>query len=252
MELSHIHQKKWKRIIYKSVIHAIQNYAMIEENETVCVALSGGKDSIVLLTILWYLHHYSHLQFSLKAVHVKTDEYDTNCMKKLCSEMDIEYEELTLNRKPIVEHRSICYSCSRLKRGAISRFLKFNKLQKVAFGHNADDIAETFFMNMIHHKKMGSFSPKVEYNNNSMIVVRPLVYLSEKKIISFHDQLKLPILDYQCPFEEKNIRSEFKEYTKKMNSIFKVKDFNHLLIAALENIDETNIWKQQKRCSTIE
>ncbi len=78
------------------VIRAIENYSLINDGEEVCVALSGGRDSVTLLYILWYLRRYSHLDFGLRAVHVRTDEYDTGILKRLCDDLGVGYLETRL------------------------------------------------------------------------------------------------------------------------------------------------------------
>ncbi len=235
-------QKNYQKWFAKDVLRAIKRYGLIEQGEKVCIALSGGKDSMTLLFILHYLKRFSYLEFDLSAVHIKIDEYETDVLKTVCERFEIEYLEDRLLLEERVPEKSRCYLCARLKRGAISNVLRQHDIQKVAYGHHADDIAETFLMNLIQNRKLGSFSPKVEYANNPMILIRPMIYLEEATIQQIHRHIGLPVLNTPCPYANDNVRRQYKQSIQQLNSIFHTKTFSKNVVAALENLDETNIW----------
>ncbi len=238
--------KNYSNWFLNDVLHAIKTYKMFEPNEKVCVALSGGKDSITLLYILWFINKYSWLKFELYALHVKMAEYDNSVLKELCDALSVPYFETPLFLTEKTLSKDTCYICSRLKRGAMSRFLQEKEIQIVAYGHHADDATETFFMNMIKHKRLGSFSPKVDFEKYYINIIRPIIYLEEETIIKLHKKVGLPTLDYQCPHEDKNIRSDFKISVQKMNGVFNTKYFSRIVVESLENIDWKNVWENLK------
>jgi tRNA 2-thiocytidine biosynthesis protein TtcA len=246
MNIKKGYNKNYGKWFAGDVLRAINTYSLIQDGEKICVALSGGKDSITLLYILWYLNTYSHLNFNLSAVHIKTDQYDTSVLKDLCEEFNVAYSEHSLCLERAAPDKSVCYVCSRLKRGAMSDILKELGISKIAYGHHANDVAETFFMNMLVNGKLGSFSPRVEYTDNDMVIIRPMIYLDEKVINDIHKHTGLPILSYKCPYEQTNIRKDFKKAVEKLELIFNARDFSKRLVGALENIDATNIWENLK------
>jgi len=234
--------KNYGKWFVSDVLHAIQKYALIESGERVCVALSGGRDSTTLLGILYYLKEFSHLSFDLSAVHIKTEAYDTMVLAQFCDSLGIEYFEETLRPTSSGKPVNTCYMCSRLKRGALSSLIERQGIQNVAYGHHAGDVAETFFMNIVLHRKLGSFSPRVEYSDNSMVIIRPLVYLDQPRIHAIHKQMGLPRLEYRCKLADRNIRATFRQALGAMDNIFQTRDFSSRLVESLENIDYTNIW----------
>ncbi len=240
--------KSIKNWFLKDILKAVTKYSMIKQGERVGVALSGGKDSIVLLYMLYILKKQSHLDFELFTIHVKTSNYDTSDLKKFAKNFEIPYFDVDIefeNKEDFstVNKNSICYWCSKVKRGALLKFANSLNLDKIAFGHHADDIAETFLMNIIQNRKLGSFSPKVVYENQHCEIIRPMIYIRESKISEIHKNMNFPILKYRCPFEIDNIRGEFKFKLKEIENFFSKKDFILSLVNSLENIDETNIWK---------
>jgi tRNA(Ile)-lysidine synthase TilS/MesJ len=235
------HYGKW---FLNDVLHAIKHYRLITPGERVAVALSGGKDSTILAFILAYLQRYSHLTFDLCAVHVKTGEYETSPLKHFCEALKIDYLEDRIIPEQDAPEKGVCYLCARLKRGALSRLLPQYGIHKVAYGHHADDVAETFFMNLVQNQKLGSFSPKVEVKGSSLIIIRPMIYLQETTIQRIHQHLGLPLLVRECPYAEKNLRSHYKQGVAQLNTLFHTSGFAKKLVKSLENIDLTNIWSE--------
>lgn len=232
--------KKW---FTRKCLRAISTYRMIDEGEPVCVALSGGKDSTVLLYILWYLNKYCDISFPLYAAHIKTADYDTAVLQSLCDELGVEYLEDGIRREKQNDQSSICYLCSRLKRGALRSLVQSRNIQVLAYGHHADDVAETFFMNIVHSAKLGAFSPTVGVPDSRVKLIRPMIYLREKTIRSIHAYLQLPLLGYGCPHEPTSRRMQLKENMAQLDAMFHTTDFVDKLVSSLENIDKTNLWE---------
>lgn len=207
-----------------------------------CVALSGGKDSMTLLFVLQYLRRFCSLPCELSALHIKTGEYETDVLREFCAELNIEYLEEQLRFDRPAPEKNVCALCARLRRGAISQVVKQQGIQKVAYGHHADDVAETFFMNLVQNQKLGSFSPKVEYADNPMVIIRPLIYLEESTIQRIHQHVGLPLLDFRCSYARSNIRQNYKQHLTQLNALFQTRGLSKKVVAALENLDTTNIW----------
>jgi tRNA 2-thiocytidine biosynthesis protein TtcA len=229
------------------VIRAIKRYGLIEQGEQIGVAISGGKDSSVLLYVLEYLRRYSSLRFNLVAVHVKTADYNTGILAGLCERMNIPYLETSLKRMPGERIKNHCYVCARLKRGALQSLLSARGITKVALGHHATDVAETFLMNIVEHKKLGSFCPCVAVENSRMMIIRPLVYLDEATIVRIHRHAGLPLLSYECPYTDKNLRCRYKERLKDIERSLGLKDFAGKIVTSLENVDASNSWQAVRK-----
>ena len=228
--------KNFGKWFINDVLRAIRKYELINENEKIAVALSGGKDSTTLLYILAYLKKFSNLSFSLSAAHIKIADYNTSKLRDFCRDLNVSYYEEKLN-SDIENTIENCYICSRLKRGALSSLLSKYEIFKVAYGHHATDIAETFLMNIVENKKLAALTPKVEISESPMMIIRPMIYLEEDKISKIHSHLSLPNFDITCPYKTKTGRDTYKRIIQDINQTQPDKKFSKKIIETLERSD---------------
>lgn len=228
-----IYDKELKLIISR-IIRTIRKYKLLTENETVAVALSGGKDSTVLLYILWYINSFSYLKFKLLGIHVQTGDYDYSVLEKLCDLLGVEFVKLNIDMAKVINHPYICYSCSRIKRHAMYQEINKRGITKIAYGHHADDAIETFLMNLFLHHNIESFPPKLEYQKLDLAVIRPLIFVREEWIQEVFEKKNLTKLAYKCPYEERNVRQNFREKVEKMQQLFPEYSVEDNIIKALE------------------
>ena len=228
--------KNFGKWFINDVLRAIRKYELINENEKIAVALSGGKDSTTLLYILAYLKKFSNLSFSLSAAHIKIADYNTSKLRDFCRDLNVSYYEEKLN-SDIENSIENCYICSRLKRGALSSLLSKYEIFKEAYGHHATDIAETFLMNIVENKKLAALTPKVEISESPMMIIRPMIYLEEDKISQIHSHLNLPYFDITCPYKTKTGRDTYKRIIQDINQTQPDMKFSKKIIETLERSD---------------
>ncbi|MBI9032469.1 hypothetical protein JEZ13_10795 [bacterium] len=227
------YDKSIKRIISR-IIRTIRKYKLIEENETIAVALSGGKDSATLLFLLWYINKYSYLKFNLIGLHVQTGDYDLSPITKLCEMFEIESVILHIDMEQVINYPHICYSCARIKRQAMWEEINRRGIRKIAYGHHADDAVDTFFMNLVIHQNIESFPPILHYRKLDLAVIRPIIFVNESWILNLFQKKNLTKISYQCPYEETNIREDFRSKVEKIQEIFPEYRLEENVIKALE------------------
>ena len=236
--------KKYSESFAKPLLKAIKNYKMIVSGQRVAVGLSGGKDSITLLYLLAWLKRYSHLDFELFAIHVNTfGNHDNQLLENLCKELGIQLFSDNLQRPDDLPSKSICSACARLKRGAMREICNREKISALALGHHATDAAETLLMNMLINKKLGSFCPVVQIPDSKVKIIRPMIYLTEKRIIALHKEFELPTSERKCPYEDKNQRKDYKTALQQLSESLSIPDAELNIVSALENLDEANLYK---------
>lgn len=180
-------------------------YGLIQEGDKVLLGLSGGKDSILLATLLAYMRAHAPFQFEFKALTVdygRGGEYEY--IFEYCKRLHIPYELYRTDIYEILEGNKregtiYCSFCSRMRRGALYSKALEGGFNKLALAHHLDDAAESFFMNLTYNGAMRSMPPKYRAQNG-LEVIRPLIFVRERQIIDFIASNNIYIApDCNCP-----------------------------------------------------
>ena len=151
--------------ILSTMRQAIEHYNMIEEGDKIAVCLSGGKDSTTLLMALKNLQIFYPKKFELIAVTVNPgfEFFDVEMLKKLCDKVGVQLIVEESHIKEIVfdirKEKNPCSLCANLRRGIINSIAIRENCNKIALGHNKEDVLETFFLNLLYTGKIHTFSP---------------------------------------------------------------------------------------------
>lgn len=180
-------------------------YGLIKEGDKVLLGLSGGKDSILLATILARLQAHAPFNFEFKAITIDYGRYgEYDYIFEYCKKLNIPYElyntkiyeALEANKRP---NSSYCSFCSRMRRGALYSKALESGFNKLALAHHLDDAAESFVMNLSFNGVLRSMSP-IYKAENGIEVIRPLIFVRERQIIDFIKSNEIYIAqDCNCP-----------------------------------------------------
>lgn len=193
---------------------AIQDFDMIQENDKIAVGLSGGKDSLTLLHILKNYQRFSPQKFELIAITLNPGGVDNSPLYKLCKDLDIEFHEVQTDIKEIVfdirKEKNPCSLCANLRRGAINSIAVREGCNKIALGHNQDDVLETFLLNLFYTGSIGTFSPVSHMDRTGITLIRPLVYTPEKETKRFVKKNNLTVMPKVCPMDGTSKREDMR------------------------------------------
>ena len=243
--------RKW---FLTKVKQAIARYQMIQTGDHVAVALSGGKDSLVLLWLLQELQQHSHLSFQLSAVHVDCGwpQQDLTEIKKICSMLSIPlYFEKSCIAEAIFPSGNLidnpCALCSRLRRGALLHWAREHRCNRIALGHHLDDFVETLFLNLLHGGQFQVFAPRIDYEDRQIALIRPLVYLDEKTCIQLAQRYSLHPVANACPVNHQTQRQAVKQLLATMR--LQYPDLNRKVLHALEHQSPQQLWSVYSQIS---
>lgn len=234
--------------ILKYIRKADEDFHLIENNDTIVIGISGGKDSVLLAHALNLYRKFKEKNFKIIAVHMNMGfpDSDMSVIKNYITSLNIPYHEVEVPIYEILQNYKKdgnldCARCSNLKRGAIVNIAKELKANKIAFAHHGDDAIETFMMNAIYSGKMSTFQPKIFYEDNNITFIRPLIYLHEKNIIQVVKRLEIPFVKSGCPKDGYSSRTLIKQ---KLNEFYAIssnaqKNLLHMLS------EENGIWKKE-------
>ena len=195
---------------------AIEEYNMIEENDKIAVCLSGGKDSITLLHAFKALQRFYPKKFELIAISINPgfEFFDTSLLQNLCDNLEIPLFIEKTHTKEIVfdirKEKNPCSLCANLRRGILNSVAIREGCNKIALGHNEDDVLETFFLNLLYGGSIGTFAPKSYMDRSSITLIRPLIYAPEKSIRTFVKKNNIQVMPKCCPMDGVSKREDIK------------------------------------------
>ena len=133
-----------KKIISR-VRKAVEDYDMIKDGDRVAVGVSGGKDSLVLLTALAGLSRFYPNKFEVLGLTLDMGyNRDWSAVEAYCKEIGVPYFVKHTNIKEVVfdyrQEENPCSLCSKLRRGALNDFAIEKGCKRVALGHHNDDV----------------------------------------------------------------------------------------------------------------
>ena len=222
---------------------AMQSYEMIQPGDAVCVAVSGGKDSVALALALFYLSHYYEHPFTLKALTLDPcffgKETDYKALECLFKENNIPYTILRSNIGRIVfeerKEQNPCALCAKMRRGALHTAAKEMGCNKIALGHHLDDAIETFYMNLFGQGRINCFSPVTWLSRKEITLIRPLVLAQEHEVAKAARERELPIVKNACPVDGETARAQMKEFVSKRTK--EDRAFRQKMLGALQMAD---------------
>ncbi len=197
---------------------AIEEYNMIEDGDRIAVGVSGGKDSLTLLCALARMRVFLKQKFTLVAITIDMgfEGSDFSEISRLCEELEVEYHIIPTQIYEIIfnvrREKSPCSLCARMRRGALHDASKELGCNKIALGHHFDDVVETFMLNLFFEGRIGCFRPVTYLSIKDLTMIRPLIYTSEKEILSFATRESLPIYKAPCPADGNTERAKMKAF----------------------------------------
>ncbi|MBT8380300.1 MAG: tRNA lysidine(34) synthetase TilS [Ignavibacteria bacterium] len=212
------------KTIEQKVLKLIDENHLIEKNDKILVALSGGGDSVFLLHFLLKFKrrlgvHFSafHLNHKIRGEDAKKDE---KFCKKLCDENSVELFTVVKVVKGYAKKNKLSVE----EAGRILRYKELNKIagkksfNKIATAHNASDNAETVLLNLIKGAGSKGLSGIPVQRDK---IIRPMLSLTSDEIRNYLIKKKinyrLDASNLNIDYERNYIRNKIIPELKKLN-----------------------------------
>jgi tRNA 2-thiocytidine biosynthesis protein TtcA len=239
------------RILEKKLRERVQKtcatYDLLAEGDRVLVALSGGKDSYSMLTLLREVKRRAPFSFSLVAVHLDQRQpgYDGAKLVAYLRSLDVEFEVLSEDTYSVVlehveEGGTYCSLCSRLRRGILYTAAERLGCNKLALGHHRDDALETFLMNLFYAGKLQAMPARYTTDDGRFDVIRPLLECAEDDIARFAAFEGYPIIPCNlCGSQPGLARDQMSALLTQLEAA--VPNVRQVMLNALRNVRPTHL-----------
>jgi len=189
----------------------------LKKNEKILVALSGGKDSTTTAYLL------KKFGYNIEGIYIDLGmgKYSDKCLRaveKLCEDLKIKlyvydikkemgssmcYIRSSVQSKQKKNRLKNCAICGVIKKWILNKEARRLKTDKIATGHNLDDEAQTFLMNIFKGSpKLSESSGAITKNvkdKKFIPRIKPLFYILEDDIRKYSKRMKLPVVYEKCP-----------------------------------------------------
>ncbi len=206
----------YKKSVWSKFIAAINEYKLVEDGDKIAIAISGGKDSLLLYKLFQELKKDKRRNFEFKAVNLNPGfkEEDLNNFKHNLEKLDIECEIFDTNIWKIANEKAKdypCFLCAKMRRGILYNKVEEYGFNKLALGHHFDDVIETTLINMFYAGSVKTMTPIVDSTSGKLKVIRPLVFVQEKDIINYTRKNGILAMNCGCTIEAGKTSSKRKE-----------------------------------------
>ena len=231
--------KKFRPLIWRMFVRAIDEYKLIQEGDKIAVCISGGKDSMLLAKCMEEFQKHGPIKFEVVYLCMNPG-YSKKHLDKLIANAKLLNISLDMFETEIFDivhdiKESPCYLCARMRRGYLYSEAKKRGCNKIALGHHFDDVIETVLMSMLYGAEYKTMMPKlISQNYEGMELIRPMYLIKEQSIISWATYNELEFLQCACKFTEENYnlkessskRKEVKELISNLRKKYSDIDIN--------------------------
>ncbi len=231
----------------RCIARASRTYGLLEPGDRIMVAISGGKDSYSLLTLLHETQRKLPFHLELIAVHLDQVQpgYDGRALQAWLEAKgyphrivrEDTYSVVTSHLSP---EQTYCSLCSRLRRGALYAEAESLGCNKIALGHHRNDALETFLLNVFYAGKLQAMPAKYRTDDGRFEVIRPLIEAAEEDIVTFAEAQAYPIIPCNLCGSQDDLKRE------RMGALIRELEAEHpnirsVMMNALSNVSTTHL-----------
>lgn len=238
---------KTGRRIVRAIHQTSREFGVLEPNDRIMLALSGGKDSYGMVDILHRMIPRLPFEADLVVVHLDQQQpgYDGSRLRSWLQSRGYAHEILSEDtysvvRDHIPENKTYCSLCSRLRRGILYTAAERLGCNKIALGHHRDDAIETYLLNAFFAGKMQAMPAKYTTDDGRFQVVRPLIEVAEADLRTYAEEQGFPIIPCNlCGSQEGLQRERIKAMLDDMERLHP--NVRSSLLASLKNVRTSHL-----------
>ncbi|RRD39083.1 tRNA 2-thiocytidine biosynthesis protein TtcA [Leptotrichia sp. OH3620_COT-345] len=248
-------QKKYRSDLWSPFIRALKEFEMVKDGDRIAVAISGGKDSLLLSKLFQELKRASKTCFELIFISMNPgfNKINLENLKKNLKHLNIPceiYDDNIFEIAGQIAQDYPCYMCAKMRRGSLYTKATSLGCNKLALGHHFDDVVETTLMSMFYMGKFETMLPKLKSDNFDIELIRPLFYVEEKSIIKWVRNNGIAAMNCGCTVTAGKTSSKRRETKELLTQLVKNNpDIKKRIIQSTQNVNLEKIlgWKTSKR-----
>ena len=201
-----------KQNIERKVRETISRYELINQNDQIILAVSGGPDSVCLLHVLQAMANdltlglvVAHFDHGLRPLD---DANETAFVHALAQSMNLPFETAKASQLKKKGNGSLQERAREVRYAFLERIRSQHGAQKIALGHNANDQGETVIMRLLRGTGplgLTGIPPKRENR-----IIRPLIHLTREEILSYLKEQGLSFKSDRSNLDQTYLRNKIR------------------------------------------
>jgi tRNA 2-thiocytidine biosynthesis protein TtcA len=251
---------KYRNKIWSKFTSSIVEYELLKPGDKVAVAISGGKDSLLMAKLFQELKNHGRDNFEVEFISMDPgfNAENRKLLQDHCDYLNIPVKIYDRNIFGVLDRTANdypCYLCAKMRRGTLYSIARELGCNKLALGHHFDDVVETVLLNVLCSGRFQTMMPKLKSRNfPGLELIRPLYSMREQDIIDFASNSGLSPMNCGCVVAAKKTsskRREIKELIKTMGLSFK--DVEKSIFNSTKNIflDAVIGWREGENKSSF-
>jgi tRNA 2-thiocytidine biosynthesis protein TtcA len=186
-----------QKVLMRRMGEAISDFGMIADGDRIMVCLSGGKDSHTLLHLLMAMQRKAPVKFELLAVNLdqKQPGFPAHILPEYFASLGVPYRIVERDTYSVVKRLVPAYNVA-VEEGCT----------KIALGHHADDILQTFLLNLFFIGSLKAMPPALRSDDGRNMVIRPMAYIWERDVAEFSALQNFPIIPCDLCGSQENLK----------------------------------------------
>lgn len=193
---------EFARTVTRKFSGAVGEFELLKSGDSVCVCVSGGKDSMLLAALFRDYERHGGVPVTVRYLAMDPGYSEENFAQLLANAERMELPLETFKTEIFAHTGSAenpCFLCSKMRRGHLYSKARELGCNKIALGHHFDDVIESTLMGMLYGGQTQTMLPKLRARNyEGMELIRPLFYVRERDITAWRDFNGLRFLQCAC------------------------------------------------------
>ena len=245
--------KRYRKYLWSKFIKAVKEYELVQEGDKIAVAISGGKDSLLMAKLFQELQRHGEVKFDLEFIAMDPGYHPQikELLKENLNHLGIDAHIYDSGIFEVVDRMAQdypCYLCARMRRGSLYAKAQELGCNKLALGHHYNDVIETTLLNVLYAGNYKTMLPKLKAKNfENLELIRPLYLIEEESIKKWINYSGIWPLNCACMIAAKKVgnkRFEIKEHIKELKKNFDGVDKSIFKSASNVSMDSILGWEK--------
>jgi len=207
--------------LYSRSIKAVRGYDLLNSDDRILIAVSGGGDSLAMLDMFAWINNKIGRKMGLSFIvghvpgrYLGKDIYPVSQLEQYAGQYGFKFAVSPVVLKEVVFKD--CFICAMARRKLLFDLAEREGCNKIALGHNADDMVETALLNMFYQGRFSSMSAKQTVLRKKLTLIRPLSLVWKKDITLYAKDRFGKLPKFKCPGSNNSKRAFIKTLLKKL------------------------------------